>query len=321
MGKRRLAAACSIAVAIFCTGNAHAADYYVDSNASGDSGSGSSLSPWRTLNKVNTVALKSNDRVFFRKGGVWEGTLQLRNGVTYGSYPSTSTAAAPLIRTSAYIGGLNWSLHSGNIYVADVAQILRAEKDIQGVEFPAEVSQLIYNGARLQRARYPNIGAGGGKGVFNRGQNRFLRVAEGTPVADDVDAHTLLLEAGAIPAAQGAGDILGAQVYVKNYPWYLTRYNVTEAASTTHISVKADPTWPGTKNYRLTPGNGYWLENKLWMLDKEGEWVFDHATKKLYVWLPAGASPVGKSLLASTRVHGIEGRDVASVSVKEGLHK
>ncbi|MBI5924854.1 MAG: hypothetical protein HY836_04585 [Aquabacterium sp.] len=317
MSYRRLAAGHALAgLVALCTQTAIAADYYVNTGSWGDGNPGSQFLPWRTLDKVNSAALQSGDRVLFKKGQVWEGTLKLKNGVTYGSYPDSSTEAAPLIRASSNVGGLNWALHSGQIYVADVSTVLRNETDVQGVVYPAGIGQLIYNGARLQRARYPNIGVGGGQGVFNRGQNRFLRVAAGTPVVDGATSHTMLLESGSVPASVGASDLVGAQVYVKNWPWFMTRYDLKAAASKTSVSVTADATWPGDKSYRLTAGNGYWLENKLWMLDKEGEWVFDAAAKKLYVWLPSGANPSGKALYASSRVHAIEARDVASVKVK-----
>lgn len=299
-----------------CTQTAFATDYYVNTGSWGDTNAGSQLFPWKTLNKVNTANLLSGDRVFFKKGQVWEGTLKLKNGVTYGSYPDSSTEAAPVIRASSNLGGLTWSRYSGNIYVADVSSRIWAETDVQGVSYPAAITQLIYNDKRLQRARYPNIGTTGGNGVFGRGQNRFLRVADGTPVADDVATQTMLLESTALPSTVTATDLMGAQVYVKNWAWYLTRYDITAAPSKTNVTLNGDPAWPGAKNYRITAGNGYWLENKLWMLDKEGEWVYDAGTKKLYVWLPGGISPSGVNLYGASRVHAIEGRDVASVSVK-----
>src|SRR5690606_15500466 len=282
----------------------------------GNSGT-STLFPWRTLNKVNTAALNPGDRVLFKKGDVWEGTLKLKHGVTYGSYPDNSSEAAPLIRASSYVGGLSWSRHSGNIYVADVSSIVVSETDVEGKTYPASIGQLVYNGVRLQRARHPNIDASaGGNGEFNRGQNRYLRIAPATPIVEEATTHTTLLETGAVPAAVLAGDLLGAQVYARNYSWFLTRYAITSAPSKTQVTVTADPLWPGDKSYRLQPGNGYWLENKLWMIDKAGEWVFDAASKKLYVWLPGGVSPAGKALYAASRVHAIEGRNVAQVAVK-----
>lgn len=299
---------------------AWATDYYVNPNAwfTNDTNAGTSESwPWKTLDKVNSATLKDGDRVLFRKGQKWEGTLKLKNGVTYGSYPSSSSEDAPVIRASSYIGGLSWSKYSGNIYVADVSSRLVSGSDVMGVNYPAAITQLTYNGARLQRARYPNVGGG----VFKFGANRFLKIANGTPAVELDLASTpsatqsMLLDSGALPSTVTSGDLIGAQVYAKNFAWYLTRYTVSTASSATNISLAPDMTWPGAKGYPLYSGNGYWLENKLWMLDQAGEWVFDPAAKKLYVWLPGNASPVNANLNASSRIHGIEGRDVSKVSI------
>ena len=315
-------AACYVGVGLLAYASqfAWATDYYVNpgSWSANDTNAGTSESkPWRTLDKVNTATLKDGDRVLFRRAQTWEGTLKLKSGVSYTSYGGASTDAAPLIRASSYIGHLSWSKYSGNIYVADVSSRLVSGTDVMGVTYPPAITQLIYKGARLQRARYPNAGGG----VFKFGANRFLKIASGTPVAElDLASNpsatqSMLLESGALPATVTSGDLMGAQVYAKNFAWYLTRYTVSTASSTTNVSLAPDMTWPGAKGYPLYSGNGYWLENKLWMLDQAGEWVFDAGSKKVYVWLPNNASPVGADLNASSRIHGIEGRDVAKVSV------
>lgn len=305
-----------VAVLTLSIQSAFATDYYVNPNSWGDGNSGTStLFPWKTLDKVNSSTFQNGDRVLFFKGGSWEGTLQLRSGVSYGSYPDSSTAAAPVIRASTNVGALTWTQYSGNIWRANVGALVRSgEKDIGGVEYLPNITQLIYNGTRLQRARHPNAG----NGVFGRGQNRYLRVAAGTPSVDNSVDQTLKAEANALAAAPAPVDLVGAQLFSRNFPWYLTRYDVTAAdASKTSLTLKADATWPGAKGYPLAVGNGYWLENKLWMLDKAGEWVFDGSgnTKYLYVWLPDSANPNGKNLFAANRVHAIEGRNVANVTL------
>lgn len=315
MSHTHRAARCVVAgLLAYASQFALATDYYVNPSAwlTNDSNAGTSETwPWRSLDKVNSASLKDGDRVFLRKGQVWEGTLKLKSGVSYSSYPASSTESAPVIRASSYIGDLSWAKYSGNIYVADVSSRLVSGADVMGVNYPATITQLTYQGARLQRARYPNAGSG----AFNFGANRFLRIATGTPLVDNSTTQTMLLESGALPATVTSGDLVGAQVFAKNFAWYLTRYDVTSAGSATNLALSADPTWPGAKGYPLTAGNGYWLENKLWMLDRAGEWVFDSASKKLYVWLPFNASPVKADLNASSRIHGIEGRDVAKASI------
>jgi hypothetical protein len=56
-----------------------AATYYIDSAGGQDSNSGTSASaPWKSLDKVNTTALRSGDRVLFKAGGTWKGQLAPR---------------------------------------------------------------------------------------------------------------------------------------------------------------------------------------------------------------------------------------------------
>ena len=111
-----------------------ATDYYVNPNSIGDSNSGTSRwRPWKTLDKVNSFNFAPGDRVFFFKGGAWEGTLKVQSGVSYGSYPSDSTAAVPVIRAASNVGKLSWSLYRGKIYVADVTSVLKGGEDIEGV--------------------------------------------------------------------------------------------------------------------------------------------------------------------------------------------
>ena len=55
--------------------------YYVDSSTGDDSSSGHSpSSAWRTIGKVNSIALTPGDTVYFRRGEVWRETLEPRNG-------------------------------------------------------------------------------------------------------------------------------------------------------------------------------------------------------------------------------------------------
>ncbi|MGC2303027.1 right-handed parallel beta-helix repeat-containing protein [Candidatus Binatus sp.] len=94
--------------------------YYVDSSTGDDFGSGHSPSnPWRTIGKVNSVALAPGDTVYFRRGEVWRETLEPRNGGALG-HPVTFTAygsgPAPTISGSDIVTG--WSSIGASIFRA-----------------------------------------------------------------------------------------------------------------------------------------------------------------------------------------------------------
>ncbi|MGD9930776.1 MAG: cadherin domain-containing protein [Mangrovibacterium sp.] len=119
--------------------------YYVSSSGGDDSKLGTSESQaWKTLTKVNNLTPKAGDKILFKRGDAWEGTLTPKasgtsgSPVTYGAY---GTGDKPKIYGSTEITG--WTLHSGNIYKATVGQ---------------SITQLFVAGERQQLARYPNDG-------------------------------------------------------------------------------------------------------------------------------------------------------------------
>ena len=94
--------------------------YYVDSSTGDDSSSGRSpSSAWRTIAKVNSIALAPGDTVYLRRGAVWRETLEPRNGGAPG-HPVTFTAygsgPAPIISGSDIVTG--WSSTGLSIFHA-----------------------------------------------------------------------------------------------------------------------------------------------------------------------------------------------------------
>jgi hypothetical protein len=98
--------------------------YYVDSSAGDDSNSGHSpSSAWRTIGRVNSIALAPGDTVYFRRGGIWRETLEPRNGGAPGR-PVTFTAYGsgpePIISGSDIVKG--WSSTNASIFRARSAK-------------------------------------------------------------------------------------------------------------------------------------------------------------------------------------------------------
>ncbi|HEX5356277.1 MAG TPA: hypothetical protein VFW93_08660 [Aquabacterium sp.] len=327
--------------------SAHAASYYV--STSGDNaGLGTEQQPWRTLDKVNGKTFNSGDVVYLRAGDVFEGTLRLQSGVKYSSFPvGAGTAVKPVIRGSVHVGGLNWTPEGGNVWVADASSVLVDDKDAYGNVLPAGISQLYLNGERLARARFPYAGGG----VFKLGANRYLRAV---PLSPNTDAYSQTLDAtqsqslddGTAPtlaALLADKDLQGAQAFVKNNDWFMGRYKISTSltsASTTLVLEDDGPEsaacvadrfsgacytsnrysaraldWPGVRNQGISKNYGFWLEGKRWMLHNPGEWVYEPATRKLYIMMAAGASPVGAKLTASVRLHAITGYQITSVDI------
>ena len=122
----------------------NATDYFVSMKGNdANSGTSESLS-WRSLGKVNNFNFLPGDKVFFRRGDEWEGTITCNysgksgNPIVYGAY---GTGGKPKIYGSTEVNG--WILHSENIYKAP---------------FDNTINQLFFDASRMQAARYPNNG-------------------------------------------------------------------------------------------------------------------------------------------------------------------
>lgn len=86
--------------------------YYISPNGN-DSNSGTSKDyPWKTLKKVNSVGFSAGSTVFFERGGLWRGSLNIRPSVTYSAY---GEGEKPTFYGSMYDGadGELWSLVEG----------------------------------------------------------------------------------------------------------------------------------------------------------------------------------------------------------------
>jgi hypothetical protein len=98
--------------------------YYLDSSTGDDSNSGlSPSSAWRTIGKINSVALAPGDTVYFRRGGLWRETLDPDAGGSPGR-PITFTAygegPAPIISGSDVVQG--WQLSRDSVYHAQSSE-------------------------------------------------------------------------------------------------------------------------------------------------------------------------------------------------------
>ena len=79
-------------------GSVQATTFYFDSAAGSDANDG--LTPataWQTLAKANEVPAKPGDRVLFKRGGVWRGTLTPKSGeVRHGAEANVPAVGRPV---------------------------------------------------------------------------------------------------------------------------------------------------------------------------------------------------------------------------------
>ena len=123
-----------------------ATDYYISSSGNDNNNGLSNSSPWKTLNKVNTVFsfLKPGDRILFKRADLFYGTIKITTSglsgypITIGSY---GTGGMPVITGSATLS--SWTDEGNGIFSAPV-----------NTESPPEVVTI--DGIQFSMGRYPN---------------------------------------------------------------------------------------------------------------------------------------------------------------------
>jgi hypothetical protein len=240
--------------------------YYVSSSSGSDASPGTSVSaPLATIARVNALALQPGDRVLFRCGDTWRGEMLYvrRSGaegspISFGAYPEGCTEL-PVLSGAHPVAG--WATHASNIYVAD----LRAGAN--AARFPLGVNQLFRGAQRLPFGRWPNANAAdGGYATISAFPSSAQISADGLPDQDWSGAHA----------------------HIKGMRWYILNRQVSARAGNTLTLSKDISCYEGT-----CAGWGFWLSNHLATLDQEGEWFYDTATSRLYLYTAQGAPADG----------------------------
>ncbi|MCB1933366.1 MAG: S8 family serine peptidase [Candidatus Accumulibacter sp.] len=252
--------------------------WYVDSVLGNDQQAGTLAQPWKTLARATQNVYAAGDALLLKCGSTWRETTALSNanapagGLVIGSYGSNCSASnRPKVSGADLIGGVTWTIEAGfggrPVYVAT---------------WPKAVKTLYWNGTPMAPARHPN---------FNGVGQEFALVAS-------VLNASAFKRATAEIAAIGS-DLVGATVYVRSNPWAMESREVLSSSSDGTIATTV-PFYGG-----VDAGEGYFFEGKLALLDSPGEWHYDAAAKRLYVWTPTGQSPVTGVLESGQRPNGL----------------
>lgn len=238
-----------------------AAIYYVSSSGGSDSNNGlSEVNAFATIAKVNALNLQPGDQVLFKCGDVWraEQLVISKSGteaapITFSSSPQ-GCADKPSLSGSRLIGG--WAPDSGNIYRADLSP----------ADFPLGINQLFRNGQRLTLGRWPNADAANGGYSFVDAHS-----AGGNQITDDK-----------LPA----NDWSGAIVHIKNIRWSMLDRQVTGTGG--HVLTLNQGLSCLISGWSDCVGWGYFLNNHRNTLDQEGEWYYDAAARRVYLYSASG---------------------------------
>ncbi|HVN55035.1 MAG TPA: right-handed parallel beta-helix repeat-containing protein [Anaerolineaceae bacterium] len=236
--------------------------YYVSTSSGSDSNNGlSSAAPFATVTKVNTLNLQPGDRVLFKCGDTWRADPLVINEsgtpaapIEFNSYP-LGCANKPSLSGSKPVTG--WTQDSGNVYRADLSS----------VDFPLGINQLFRGGMRLTLGRWPNLDAPNG----------------GYSTVDGHAAGGNTLTDNELPAGNWAGAI----VHIKNIRWSMLDRQVTASAS--HSLTLNKGLSCLVESWGDCAGWGYFINNSHLTLDQDGEWFYDSAARRVYLYSTAGA--------------------------------
>lgn len=133
------------------------------------------------------------------------------------------------------------------------------EGNIYKATFNTTITQIFVDGVKMKLAR-----------LTNTGYNTVNSVTSQTQFSCDA------LNAGL--------NYTGAKVMLRTENWYSIMRTVTSSSSKS-LTINSAPA--GT----IKVNQGFLLMNKLEFLDSSGEWYYDTATKKVYLWTLNGDSP------------------------------
>ncbi|MEY2840325.1 MAG: hypothetical protein RJB60_2624 [Pseudomonadota bacterium] len=290
----------ALAATSFFHPDINAKDWYVAANGGLDSyanADNSSTKPFKSIARIFALGniLGAGDTINLACGSEWQGPLVIDSSKSLGNVsiqafpyngvecPSTNK---PVINGSVRLDNINWLAVSGKGYF--VYKLTAAESVLV-----QKVPQAVFDDAKAYPlARYPNA-------VATR--NNFA-LAQGV----DTSRASILVSPTDVVALSG-NDLVDTVVQLRDALWHRQAATVS-GMSGNMLSIKSLP-------QGFSAGDGFILENKLWMLDAPGEWYFDAATQSLYMMgASVGAKPPTKLRLAVDD-DAVTVRNVANVSI------
>lgn len=173
-------------------------DYYVSDSDGLDADSGlTEALAWKTLSKVSATTFANGDRILFKRGDTFSGTLTVTKSSVSGSaiiYGAYGTGSKPVITSLTTMTG--WVLHSTGIY------------KVVGANIPANCNAVTIDGIYTPMGQYPATGF-----------NNF----------DSFTGRTSFVDA----ALTGTPNFTGAEVVIYKSNWTLDRSLVTNHTTST----------------------------------------------------------------------------------------
>ncbi|SIN80399.1 Ig-like domain-containing protein [Algoriphagus halophilus] len=230
----------------------YATDYYFSTSSGNDGRSAtqaqSPSTPWKTIDKLNSISssLKSGDRILFRSGEVFYGTIKVASSGGSGSpivFTSYGSGAKPIITSMVTIS--NFTSIGNGLYQADLSNY----------NLP-RIQVVLLNNQIKEIGRYPNSDASNGG---------YLKIGS-------VQSQTGFTSTTGIPYNGSGGEVV-----VRKNNWIIDRHRINYISGN-FISFQGNES-----HYAPQAGFGYFLQNHPSLLDRAGEWAYDPDSKKFTI--------------------------------------
>ena len=255
-----------LAVLCFCLilplSVSRAATYYISpyERVASDSNPGTEARPWKTIGKA-TPLLRPGDTLLIRAGIYREAVILSQSGtetnpIKIMAYPGDKgkviiNAAEPVRNWQKCAGpddcagNPNWN----QIYYADVRGLVEFHPDSNFA-----IRQVFQNGELLNRSRYPDTG---------------WSYPTGIP-----DSRTEFSDSS---LSKPAGYFNGSVCHIKTEVWQINHIDIADYSGDT-ITLSESP------RYDISTRFGYYITNIVGEINEEGEWAYDPASKRLFIW-------------------------------------
>ncbi|WP_296700210.1 right-handed parallel beta-helix repeat-containing protein [Algoriphagus sp.] len=231
-----------------------ALDYYFSSSVGDDSRSfelaQSATTPWKSIEKLNEIAssLKGGDKIYFKRGDVFHGTIRLSKGGTINDpilFDAYGTGELPIITSLKKVE--NWENLGNGIYQAKIPDI--NSLDLKIVLLDNEIKAF---------GRYPNI---------NEENGGYLTIQSIN--------HDFSINGSLIPFNGKGGEVV-----IRKNNWIIDSYPISNIKEN-----RIDFLNKGSSGYKPIIGFGYFIQNHLEALDQIGEWAYSKEEKILSIYL------------------------------------
>ncbi|MBI5647650.1 MAG: right-handed parallel beta-helix repeat-containing protein [Ignavibacteriae bacterium] len=276
---------------------AAAADtWYVDARAGNDTFDGRTpASAFRSIARVNQLALKGGDTVYFHRGDVFFGEIAAKAGspsrpVVYGAY---GNGDAPVLCGATSLPVTGWTSAGRGIFVHDNVS-MTAMND-------GEPANLFFNGRVLTPARHPN-----------EGYLVAQAVTGGNPGSHCCEYSLVFTDSALRMPFPRATDLVGTHVTAYDPYGVSTREirSYDPATGRAAMDTLRGAAFIGNRLYFLSAGLAY--------LDADDEWYYDAAARRLWVRFAGGRPPAaGDTLLASSTSFGINAWQTPHIVVRD----